>query len=140
MLSARNISRDPTREELFRGPWSRNTSRDPTPLTGALPDIADDITADDIIDLLPIVADRGWRILGNGYIRDMDDRCPVCALAHEMTDGKVDYELAAHVAAKEAWGVKERFIVIRLMRAADKEADYNMRRRMLKMLGLEGER
>jgi hypothetical protein len=36
------------------------------------------------IELLPIVADRGWRILGDGSIRDRDGRCPLCSLANEI--------------------------------------------------------
>jgi hypothetical protein len=46
------------------------------------------------LELLPIVADRGWS-LSEGYIRDLDSRCPLCALAHELSGGEVNvYEMA----------------------------------------------
>ena len=40
------------------------------------------ITAQDILDLLPIVANRGWRLYGSA-IRDKDGFCPICALLNE---------------------------------------------------------
>lgn len=61
------------------------------------------ITAQDIIDLLPIVADRGWSVRSSGRmrgtIRDRDDRCPVCALVNEI-DPRVDYHLSYSVALR----------------------------------------
>jgi hypothetical protein len=52
-------------------------------------------TADDIIDLLPIVANRGWRVSFSGAIRDRDGRCPVCALVHEVSGGALDEKTKA---------------------------------------------
>lgn len=44
------------------------------------------VTIQDIIDLLPILRDRGWRASGsNGsMLRDYGGRCPLCALANEI--------------------------------------------------------
>lgn len=50
------------------------------------------ITAQAIIDLLPIVADRGWFITHGGAIRDYDGRCPACALVFELSNGGIDYK------------------------------------------------
>ena len=56
------------------------------------------ITPDTLIDLMPIVANRGWRVVNStGWIRDSDDRCPICALANEI-DANVYWSLAAHAA------------------------------------------
>lgn len=41
------------------------------------------ITAEDIIALLPIVADRGWRVYEDGAIRSARIACPLCELAYE---------------------------------------------------------
>jgi hypothetical protein len=43
------------------------------------------------LELLPIVADRGWRVIDDGDIRDKDFRCPLCALVHELSGGTVDH-------------------------------------------------
>jgi hypothetical protein len=54
--------------------------------------------AQDIIDLLPIVADRGWRVRSGVVIRDREGRCPICALAHELSHGKSNWYTFAHEA------------------------------------------
>jgi hypothetical protein len=52
------------------------------------------------LELLPIVADRGWRSEEGGYIRDIDGRCPLCSLAHELSDGEVNrFEMALNALA-----------------------------------------
>lgn len=56
------------------------------------------VTVEEVLDLLPIVANRGWRVTGIGFIRDRDDRCPICALAHEVTGGEVDLRQMARLA------------------------------------------
>ena len=48
------------------------------------------MNAQDWLNLLPIVSDRGWPDPGSqGFIRDRDGRCPLCALAHEVSGGAV---------------------------------------------------
>lgn len=42
------------------------------------------ITVDDVLALMPIVADRRWGIAFNGPIRDHEGYCPLCALASEF--------------------------------------------------------
>lgn len=42
------------------------------------------VTVQDFLDLMPLVADRGWRVDHNGEIRDRDGRCPICALGNEI--------------------------------------------------------
>ena len=39
---------------------------------------------------LGAVVDRGWHVQHDGSIRDTDARCPLCALAHEVSGGRVD--------------------------------------------------
>lgn len=59
------------------------------------------MTAQDWIDLLPIVADRGWHVrLNDQYIRDRSDRCPICALAHEVDSSIDEYTFANRAAAR----------------------------------------
>lgn len=41
-------------------------------------------TLEEILDLLPIAADRGWTINSSAEIRDENGFCPLCALAHEI--------------------------------------------------------
>jgi len=61
-------------------------------------------TAQDFLDLMPIVADREWMFKPlTGFIRDRDGRCPLCALAHEVSMGSVDVNIAAHHAIARAF-------------------------------------
>jgi hypothetical protein len=62
------------------------------------------ITSQDILDLLPIVQDRGWTI-EHDLIRDRDNRCPVCALVHELSGGEIRYTYDAGMAVAELLGV-----------------------------------
>lgn len=77
------------------------------------------ITAQDILDLLPIVADRGWRERRDGFIRDKDGRCPVCALVHEVTHGKVDFTFMAELSYKSAFGYAGLAAQFEIANAAD---------------------
>lgn len=64
------------------------------------------VTAEQILDLLPLVADRGWAedlAAGIRMIRDLSGRCPLCALFHEI-DPNVDRHFAYMVAADELLG------------------------------------
>lgn len=62
------------------------------------------ITAQDLLDLMPIVKDRGWRVDGLGWIRDAQDRCPICALAYEISNGRTNYLTFYKAAARHGWG------------------------------------
>lgn len=97
------------------------------------------VTAQQIIDLLPIVAERDWR-LRDGAIRDSDNFCPVCALVQEI-DPSSPYKLFA-------WQALDRIGVTGnaaydLMEAAD-EGDGGImgvicRRKILEALKLAGD-
>ena len=52
------------------------------------------MVAQDIIDLLPIVAtpEYGWHIRSDGCIRGKDDECPVCALFNEILNRDTPWE------------------------------------------------
>jgi hypothetical protein len=57
--------------------------------------------AQDWIDLMPIVADQGWSVdRFDGSIRNEGDRCPICALVHEISGGEIDLVLMAELAAE----------------------------------------
>ena len=43
-----------------------------------------EITVDDVLDVMPILARQGWRIKRGGHIRNRNGRCPLCALAHKV--------------------------------------------------------
>lgn len=81
------------------------------------------MNAQDLIDLMPIVADRGWSVgvdLGSGdpAIRDRDGRCPLCALAHEISGGKIDLYGTANLAMGRL-GVRDYCAISSVMNAAD---------------------
>jgi hypothetical protein len=41
-------------------------------------------TFDDFIDLMPLVAHRGWQVNENGRVRNEAGECPYCALVNEV--------------------------------------------------------
>jgi hypothetical protein len=49
------------------------------------------------LELLPIVADRGWQLIGD-RIRDREKRCPLCALVHELSAGEISARELVYVA------------------------------------------
>lgn len=56
------------------------------------------VTAEQILDILPIVANQGWRIrVDGGAVRNRKGVCPVCALVNELT-GETFWRAAAHSA------------------------------------------
>lgn len=91
------------------------------------------MTAQDYLDLLPIVADRGWRVDEGGYIRDRDGRCPLCSLANEV-DAKVK-KRAAHISALISIGVSRTYGDRVIMFAAD-EPDSPLRPALMRALGM----
>lgn len=58
------------------------------------------MTTQDWINLMPIVADRGWVERTLGIIRDGAGRCPICALVHEISGGLIDLMGDANYAAR----------------------------------------
>lgn len=42
------------------------------------------LTVENILGLLPIVADRGWQLDVTGRVRDKNGACPLCALVNEI--------------------------------------------------------
>lgn len=97
------------------------------------------ITAQDLLDLMPIVKDRGWRITNSGDIRDKNYSCPVCALANEIcgyecygTDAwAAIYEIVGNRAKQEDAQTATREI----MEAADLE-EYQLRPALMQALGM----
>jgi hypothetical protein len=98
------------------------------------------ITAQEIIDLLPIVDDRGWKVKFGVGIRDRDGRCPVCALVHELSGGEIDITVYARAAmvryletdsALLVWAVQD------MMAGADHK-DHPLRPAIAEALGLKG--
>jgi hypothetical protein len=101
-----------------------------------------DITVEDIIDLLPIVADRGWKVREDlwGVIRDRDGRCPICALVHELSGGEIDYKGAAGKAMRlyvESDITPLGGEVMAVMAGADHK-DHPLRPAIAEALGLKG--
>ena len=56
------------------------------------------ITPDTLIDLMPIIANRGWRVDRDIFIRDRQGFCPICAIVEEITQEDATWRLAAHAA------------------------------------------
>lgn len=96
------------------------------------------VTAKDWLDLMPLVADKGWAVAG-GRLRDGDGRCPICALLYE-THGTGSSELY-WLAVREAFGERARgeleYAADDIARAADMPSD-PLRPALLAALGLEG--
>lgn len=63
-------------------------------------------TAKTWFDLLPIVADRGWKVNQDGEIRDKKGYCPICALANEVSGGKFKRKADYDIAAEEVFGIE----------------------------------
>ena len=87
----------------------------------------------DVIDLLPIVADRGWMVTRLGWMRDKDNRCPLCAFTNEVAG--TQWHGAAQLAWREAFGTEPKFLLPMIM-AADGE-NGELRRAMKQALGLD---
>jgi len=91
-----------------------------------------ELTAQEIIGLLPIVADREWG--QRDALRDPDGRCPICALVHEITNGESDWKLFAEEAMAEI-GLYGREAIESVMKGADYRW-HPMRPVVLRALGL----
>lgn len=52
------------------------------------------IWIDKLLSLLPLIEDRGWVVKKTGALRDKEDRCPLCAIAHTI-DTSNDWYAAA---------------------------------------------
>lgn len=92
------------------------------------------------LDLMPLVANRGWRARkqDDGTIRDRSGRCPICALAHELSKGQIDHYVRAHIAVREL-GLDETRGFKDIVAAADwKSAP--LRRDLMAALGLPYDR
>jgi hypothetical protein len=86
------------------------------------------------LDLLPIVADRGW-YEDNGYIRDREGRCPLCSLADEVAGNSLGYQGAYHVALHEA-GFPPAAEAISIANAADRRT-HPLRPALMAALGMK---
>lgn len=75
------------------------------------------VTIEDILDLLPIVADREWSV-DDQQIRDADGRCPICALVHEI-DPTSHFSLLASCALEHINVDMGSFSRLAFIRAAD---------------------
>lgn len=101
------------------------------------------ITFDKLIDLMPIVAHRGFRAttLGpwlaspsNTRVRDRNGRCPICALVNEL-DPRWDFHECAIIAMEHLFGralaPQEMDVVMRVAFAADHAASTHLGRRAI---------
>jgi hypothetical protein len=85
------------------------------------------------LELLPIVADRGWEIRPSGVIRDRDSRCPLCALANEI-DHTILY-IGAYPAALKRAGLMLLFEAHSVATAADR-TNHPLRNDLMAALGM----
>lgn len=94
-------------------------------------------TTTDLIDLLAIVAHRGWRLVGK-RVRDADNFCPICALFNEADPRIVEKELvySALARANETPDMDTRKAICQVMCAADYSRGPH-RAALLEALGLE---
>ncbi len=93
-------------------------------------------TFEDWLSLMPLVAARGWS--GDeefAALRDRDGRCPLCALAYELSDGHVDRFADAWLAVAELGVTDEARSIVEIAKAADMACDYN-RPALMQALGM----
>jgi hypothetical protein len=64
-----------------------------------------DATAEDWLELLPLVAGQGWTVRGSGEIRNGADECPLCALAVKVL-GNGLYRYARET-PRVSWGIDD---------------------------------
>lgn len=100
-----------------------------------------EVTANKILDLLPIVADKKWTI-DSGLIRDEDARCPICSIVHEI-DPTISLRTSAAYSLKELGidvGIHNREVHF-VMNAADNvfpnQTTMEIRNRMIEILNPE---
>jgi hypothetical protein len=95
------------------------------------------IEVQDILDLLPIVADRGWVITDRPFntIRDRDGRCPICAFLNETHGLNYRWEM------KLAWGESNlpRTAAIKRIAYAADYPDDPLRPALMQALGMTPE-
>jgi len=81
------------------------------------------VTADDILDLMPIVAHLPWSVSLHGGIRTATGQCPVCALVEELSGGEIAFNNIAITAMEDLFGKEYLMVhamgVAKIMRAAD---------------------
>ncbi len=93
------------------------------------------ITAQDIIDLLPIVADQGWWVgdwIDGCAIRNRDGACPLCALGKELSG---EFWYRSELDPRQYSDIIPGKPVRAVMSAAD-DADAPLRPALLAALGL----
>ncbi len=64
-----------------------------------------DATAEDWLELLPLVAGQRWMVGQNGNIRNDADECPLCALAAEVLGGSF-YHYTRET-PRVSWGIDD---------------------------------
>ena len=89
----------------------------------------------DVLSLLCLVADRGWRVSSIGLIRDFDCRCPICALVNEIDPSIWSMEAAHH--ACDMLGIDGGANWVGVLMAAADEPHHPLRPRLMKALGME---
>lgn len=95
------------------------------------------VTAEEIISLLPLVADRGFRVNADGEVRDRQKRCPICALAFVLVG--CDLRSMAWTAMERMIGslsTASRDAVDDVASAADHRGNGKLRNELLLALGL----
>lgn len=96
-------------------------------------------TKQDILDLLPIVAYRGWKLNFAGAIRDKKGYCPVCALVDEIDHsiGEFRHTLAwTSMAMLTGENIEKLSGVSEIVDSADWKKD-ETREEMLQILGVK---
>lgn len=93
----------------------------------------DTINPEDIIDLLPIVADQEWIVRKSGAIRNLVGECPACAVLNKISETRPS-------STNIALSCQPLNILLRglslFVDAADYKTNTPMRREILQNLGL----
>jgi hypothetical protein len=96
------------------------------------------VSAKGVIELLPILRGRGWKIDGRGEIRDEKGYCPLCALANEVEVNFFD-RIAGSRALIQLTNSARHYgsVAARIMNAADDCGEKALRKQIIAALGIE---
>jgi len=96
------------------------------------------ITAEDLLDLLPIVAYLPWRFVGHG-IRGPEGICPLCALVNEIVGRETSYVLSPHAAFANYFDLdySASYSAISKIATAADRAKSPFRKKLLQALGMK---
>ncbi len=97
------------------------------------------VTAQDIMDLFPLIEGEGWYINEAGQVRNARMECPICALMNELDGGEHKFQLSAWSAWVVVTNTPVPEALEEIVRAADFSYVEPARKALLAALKISGE-